>query len=304
MNEDQSGSSSSNPDPNGHQRSWLERIGQALSGEPRDRQDLIQVLRHAQGRGILDPDSLAMIEGVLHVSELQARDIMIPRSQVAVLQRSDRVWDLLPTIVETGHSRFPVVGDSRDDVIGILIAKDLLRFLEPDGEGEFNLRELLRPALFIPESKRLDALLKLFQESRNHLAVVVDEYGGLAGIVTIEDVIEQIVGEIDDEHDDEDDGWILSRGDDGCFVVKALAPIEEFNEHFGTRFSDEEFDTVGGLVANGFGHVPRRGETLQLGGCRFEVVRADSRRIYLLRVSRVPVEAAAVEEQEDRPRAH
>ncbi|MFB4203637.1 Magnesium and cobalt efflux protein CorC [wastewater metagenome] len=297
MNEDRSGSSSSSQSHNGHHRSWLERIGQALSGEPRDREDLVEVLRQATEREILDHDALAMIEGVLHVSELQARDIMIPRSQVAVLQRSDRVWDLMPTIVETGHSRFPVTGESRDDVIGILIAKDLLRYLDPDTQREFNLRELLRPALFIPESKRLDALLKLFQDSRNHLAVVVDEYGGLAGIVTIEDVIEQIVGEIDDEHDDEDDGWILSRGDDGEFVVKALTPIDEFNENFGTDFSDEEFDTVGGLVANGFGHVPRRGEALELGGCRFEVVRADSRRIYLLRVSRFPV-AVAVEDED------
>ncbi|WP_435102048.1 HlyC/CorC family transporter [Arhodomonas sp. AD133] len=303
MNEDRSDSSSSNSSQNGHQRTWLERIGQALSGEPRDREELVELLRHAQQRNLLDQDSLAMIEGVLHVSELQARDIMVPRSRVAVLQRSDRVWDLLPTIVETGHSRFPVTGDSRDDVIGILIAKDLLSYLDPESQREFHLRELLRPALFIPESKRLDALLQLFQESRNHLAVVVDEYGGLAGIVTIEDVIEQIVGEIDDEHDDEDDSWILSRTEDGQSVVKALTPIEDFNEYFGTDFSDEEFDTIGGLVANGFGHLPHRGEALALGGCRFEVVRADNRRIHLLRVSRMPAETVAAEES-DRTQAH
>ncbi|HKJ95916.1 MAG TPA: transporter associated domain-containing protein [Gammaproteobacteria bacterium] len=282
MSEDQPGSTSAS---GGGQKSWLERLGQALAGEPRDREDLLEVLRHAEERGLLDSDGLAMIEGVLHVSELQARDIMIPRSQVAVLQRSDSAWELMPTIVETGHSRFPVTGESRDDVIGILIAKDLLRYLDPQGSGEFNLRELLRPALFVPESKRLDALLKLFQESHNHMAVVVDEYGGLAGIVTIEDVIEQIVGEIDDEHDFEEDSWILSGGNNGRTVVKALTPIEDFNEHFGTDLSDDEFDTIGGLVANRFGHVPRRGENLVLSGYRFEVVRADSRRVHLLLVS-------------------
>lgn len=290
MSEDRPSSSSAS------QRSWLERIGQALGGsEPRDREDLLQILRHANQRGILDGDALAMFEGVLHVAELQARDIMIPRSQVAVLSRADSVWALLPTLIESGHSRFPVTGDSRDDVIGILIAKDLLPYLDPQPQREFQLRELLRPALFIPESKRLDALLKLFQESRNHLAVVVDEYGGLAGIVTIEDVIEQIVGEIDDEHDLDDDTWILNRGEDGRTVVKALTPIEDFNEHFGTDFGDDEFDTIGGLVANGFGHVPRRGESITLGDLRFEVVRADSRRIHLLMVTRstpAPAESA------------
>jgi len=266
-------------------RSWLTRLYKAFSGEPRDRDDLVAMLSHAQQRSLLDADALAMIEGVLHVSELQARNIMIPRSQVAVLQRSDRAVDLLPNIVETGHSRFPVTGESRDDVIGILIAKDLLRYMAPDAERAFSLRELLRPALFIPESKRLDALLKLFQESRNHMAVVVDEYGGLAGIVTIEDVIEQIVGEIDDEHDATADSWVLSGGGDGRTVVKALAPIDEFNAYFGTDFPNDEFDTIGGLVANGFGHVPRRGESIVLGEHRFEIVRADSRRVHLLIVT-------------------
>ncbi len=280
MSEDQSGSTSaSHP-------GWLERIGQALGGhEPRDRDGVVQTLRGAHQRGILDADALSMCEGVLHVADLQVRDIMIPRSQVSLLPRADSVWELLPTIIDSGHSRFPVTGDSRDDVIGILIAKDLLPYLDPEHQREFRLRELLRPALFIPESKRLDALLKLFQESRNHLAIVVDEYGGLAGIVTIEDVIEQIVGEIDDEHDLDDDTWILSQSEDGRTVVKALTPIEVFNEHFGTTLSDEEFDTVGGLVANGFGHMPRRGETLVLAGLRFEVLRADSRRLHLLMVT-------------------
>lgn len=274
----------------GNHKSWLERLGQALAGAPKDREELVEVLRLSHERGILDQNRLSMIEGVLRVSELQARDIMVARSQVAVLQRSCQIWDLLPTIMETGHSRFPVTGESRDDVIGILIAKDLLPYLAREGETEFNIRELLRPALFIPESKRLDALLKLFQESRNHMAIVVDEYGGLAGIVTIEDVIEQIVGEIDDEHDLNEESYILNRQEDGGTVVKALVPIAEFNDHFDTDFSDEEFDTLGGLVANRFGHVPRRGEFTDIGQLRFEVVRADSRRIQLLVVK--PLEMA------------
>ncbi|MCO6442141.1 MAG: CBS domain-containing protein [Nitrococcus mobilis] len=286
MNEDQS-DSSSHTDSN--HKSWLERLGQALAGAPKDREELTELLRLSRERGILDQNRLSMIEGVLRVSELQARDIMVARSQVAVLQRSCRIWDLLPTITESGHSRFPVTGESRDDVIGILIAKDLLPYLAREGELEFNIRELLRPALFIPESKRLDALLKLFQESRNHMAIVVDEYGGLAGIVTIEDVIEQIVGDIDDEHDLNDESYILNHQEDGRTVVKALAPIAEFNDHFNTDFSDEEFDTIGGLVANRFGHVPRRGESTDIGRLHFEVVSADSRRIQLLAVR--PLEA-------------
>ena len=280
MSDDQSGSTRAS------HRSWLEKMGQAFRGyTPRDREELLQALRAAHERAILDAEALSMCEGVLHVAELQVRDIMIPRSQVSLLPRSESVWELLPTIIDSGHSRFPVTGDSRDDVIGILIAKDLLPYLDPQHEREFHLRELLRPALFIPESKRLDALLKLFQESRNHLAIVVDEYGGMAGIVTIEDVIEQIVSKIDDEHDLDEDTWILSRGEDGGTVVKALTPMEVFNEHFNTAFSDEEFDTIGGVVAHGFGHVPRRGEHVVLEGLRFDVVRADSRRVHLLMVT-------------------
>ncbi|RZU97816.1 HlyC/CorC family transporter [Spiribacter vilamensis] len=268
------------------QDTWLMRIGRALGGqEPHDRESLVTMLRSAQQRAILDADALSMCEGVLHVAELQVRDVMIPRSKVSLLRRSESVWELLPAIIDSGHSRFPVTGDNRDDVIGILIAKDLLPYLDPQHQREFQLRELLRPALFVPESKRLDALLKLFQESRNHLAIVVDEYGGLAGIVTIEDVIEQIVGEIDDEHDLDDDAWILNRTDDGQTVVKALTPIDAFNEHFRTDFSDEEFDTIGGVVANAFGHVPQRGENLVIEGLRFDVVRADSRRLHLLMVT-------------------
>jgi magnesium and cobalt transporter len=281
---------------NGSQRTWLERIGQALSGEPKDRDDLVEVLRDAQRRGLLDFDQLAMIEGALHVSEMQVRDIMIPRSQMVVLRRDSEPAELLAPVIESGHSRFPVIGESRDDVIGILIAKDLLRYFAENGNGRFNMRELMRPALFVPESKRLDVMLKEFRSSRNHLAVVVDEYGGVAGMVTIEDVLEQIVGEIDDEHDFDDDTYILSQRE-GSSIVKALTPIEDFNEHFRTGFSDEEFDTIGGLVAHHFGHVPRRGESVVIGHQRFEVIRADSRRIYLLMVTELPAESEGVYSQ-------
>ncbi len=278
---------------NGSQRTWLERIGQALSGEPKDRDDLVELLRDAQRRGLLDVDQLAMIEGALHVSEMQVRDIMIPRSQMVVLRRDAEPDELLAPVIESGHSRFPVIGESRDDVNGILIAKDLLRYFSENTGGRFNMRELMRPALFVPESKRLDVMLKEFRSSRNHLAVVVDEYGGVAGMVTIEDVLEQIVGEIDDEHDFDEDSYVLSQRE-GSSIVKALTPIEDFNAHFGTGFSDEEFDTIGGLVAHHFGHVPRRGETVVIGHQRFEVIRADSRRIHLLMVSELPADAEGV----------
>ena len=269
---------------NGSQhRSWFERIGQAFSGEPKDRDELLEILRDAQRRELFNADALAMIEGVLHVSEMQVRDIMIPRSQMVVLPRDGEPRELLKTVIESGHSRFPVIGENRDDVIGILIAKDLLRYFAEEENNRFNMRELLRPAFFIPESKRLDVLLKEFRSSRNHLAVVVDEYGGVAGMATIEDVLEQIVGEIDDEHDFEEDTYILSHRH-GSSIVKALTPIEDFNEHFGTSFSDEEFDTIGGLVAHEFGHLPRRGESIAIGDLRFDVIRADNRRIHLLMV--------------------
>ncbi len=270
------------------QRGWLERLGQALSGgEPRDREDLVDTLRDAQRRELLDADQLAMIEGVLHVSELQVRDIMIPRSQMVVVRRDADMAELLAPVIESGHSRFPVIGDSRDDVVGILIAKDLLRYVADDSGEGVKMRELMRPALFVPESKRLDVLLTEFRSSRNHLAVVVDEYGGVAGIVTIEDVLEQIVGEIDDEHDYDDDRFILSHRQ-GSSMVKALTPIDDFNAHFETDLDDDEFDTIGGLVAHHFGHLPRRGEVATIDRLRFEVVRADNRRIHLLLVRQLP----------------
>jgi magnesium and cobalt transporter len=271
------------PSTNGSgQRSWFERLS-LLLGEPRDREQLVELLRDAQHRGLIDTDALAMIEGVLQVAEMQVRDIMIPRSQMVVLDRDTPPEEWLPTVIRTGHSRFPVIGESRDEVVGILLAKDLLRHFTEARNGTFDAREVLRAPVFIPESKRLNVLLKEFRANRNHMAVVVDEYGGVAGIVTIEDVLEQIVGEIEDEHDVEEGAFVLKHGD-GRYTVKALTPIQDFNEYFGAGFSDEEFDTVGGLVLHGFGHLPRRGETTDIGRFRFKVLRADNRRVHLLQV--------------------
>lgn len=265
-------------------RSWFERLGHALAGEPRDREELVELLRDSQERDLLDLDALAMLEGVLQVADMQVRDVMVPRAQMVVIDKDAGLDEVLPLIIESGHSRFPVVGDSRDEMAGIVLAKDLLRYFAESGGANFSVREYLRPAPFIPESKRLNVLLKDFRASRNHMAIVVDEYGGVAGLVTIEDVLEQIVGEIDDEHDVDDDNAIVHHGD-GRFTVKALTPVEDFNDCFHTAFSDEEFDTIGGLVMHNFAHMPKRGEELTLGPCRFTVIRADSRRVHLLQVT-------------------
>ena len=254
-----------------------------LAGEPKDRQQLIDLLRDAQRRNLLDADALGMIESVLQVSELQVRDIMIPRAQMVVVNRDDTPAEILSVIIESGHSRFPVIGENRDEVVGILLAKDLLRY-RLDEAQRFDIREMLRPAVFIPESKRLNVLLNEFRASRNHMAIVVDEYGGVAGMVTIEDVLEQIVGDITDEHDIEE-GSFIRRRSETVYIVKALTPVEDFNEYFGTSFSDEEFDTIGGLVTHAFGHLPKRGESVSLSQLRFKVLRADSRRVQLLELS-------------------
>ena len=264
--------------------SLLERLSAFVMREPEDREQLLAVLHSAYQRNLLDADALAMIEGVLQVAEMQARDIMVPRSQMDVIDVNEPPDKFIPFVIQTAHSRFPVIGDNKDDVIGILLAKDLLRYYA--GEEEFNVREMLRPAVFIPESKPLNVLLKEFRKNRNHIAIVVDEYGGVAGLVTIEDVLEQIVGDIEDEYDfDEvEDNIIQEKG--GVFRVKAGTEIEDFNERFGTRFSDESFDTVGGVVMNRFGRVPKRGEQTTIEGYNFKVLRADSRRVYLLQVSK------------------
>lgn len=261
------------------------RIGQAISGEPRDRLELVDILRDAQRRELFDVDAQAMLEGVLQVSEMQVRDIMIPRGQMVVISRDAPLDEVLDLAIESGHSRFPVIGESRDEVIGIVLAKDLLRYFTEGQKGGFNVREYIRPASFIPESKRLNVLLSEFRNSRNHMAIVVDEYGGVSGLVTIEDVLEQIVGDIDDETDTDDEEGDLTRHTDTRFTVRALMPVEDFNEALEAEFSDDEFDTIGGLVTHAFGHLPRRGEKTTMEGYRFRVLRADSRRIHLLEVN-------------------
>ncbi len=263
--------------------SWFSRISQAINRDPLDKDGILHLLRDAQQRGLFTLDTLAMIEGALQVSEMHVRDIMIPRAQMVMLDLNAPPEKLIQIIVESGHSRFPVISENRDDVQGIFLAKDLLDYYATGSSEPFNMREAMRPAVFIPESKRLNVLLRDFRSSRNHMAIVVDEYSGVAGLVTIEDVIEQIVGDIDDEHDFDDQVFIKQRGDN-LYSVLALTPIEEFNDFFSTRFSDEEFDTIGGLLLQAFGHMPKRGESLTLDNFYFEVVRSNSRRIHLLRV--------------------
>jgi magnesium and cobalt transporter len=263
---------------------WLRRIADSISGEPRDLEQLADVLSDARERGLIDSDVLRMLESVLQVSEIQVRDVMVPRSQMVVINREDPVDRILPVVIESGHSRFPVVGEDRDEVAGILLAKDLLRYFVEDSEGSFDIRECLRPAVFIPESKRLNVLLKEFRVTHNHMAIVVDEYGGVAGLLTIEDVLEQIVGDIGDEYD-VDEGEGIRKEADRSWTVPALTRIEDFNQAFGTRFADEEFDTIGGLVLHELGRMPRRGEAVQIGGLELKVTRADRRRIETLRVT-------------------
>ena len=277
MNDDQSTNGSGT-------KSWLGRLGQALTGgEPRDRSELIETLREAHDRKLLDDDALSMIEGAMDVSETQVRDAMIPRGQMIVLNRDATPEEALAIIVESGHSRFPVVGEDKDEIDGILLAKDMLRLFVAGGEG-LRLTDVLRSAVFIPESKRLNVLLKEFRASRNHMAIVVDEYGGVAGLITIEDVLEEIVGEIDDEHDEAEDAFIRAV-DDNHYTVKALTPIDEFNEYFGTELSESEFDTIGGLVTGEIGRLPELGERVEVTGVEFEVLQADSRRLHLLGLS-------------------
>lgn len=267
-------------------RTWLERIGQALLGEPKDRDELVGMLRDAQQRDLLDSDALAMMEGVVQVSEMQVRDIMISRAQMVVMEHDWPMEKILEVAIESGHSRFPVIEEDRDDISGILLVKDLLGHFARGG-GELKLGDFLRPAKFIPESKRLNVLLKEFRSTRLHMAIVVDEYGGTAGLVTIEDVLEQIVGEIDDEHDADDDAANIRESQPGEFVIKALTPVEDFNEHFSSDFSEEKADTIGGLIMMELGHLPKRGEEVEIQDFRFKILRADNRRIHLVSTSRV-----------------
>ena len=278
MNDGQSANGSGN-------RTWLERLTQALLGEPLDREKLVEQLRDAEQHNILDAEALSMIEGVMQVSDIQVRDVMIPRAQMVVVEADYEPDQFVKTVVDSGHSRFPVVNDSRDDVEGILLAKDLLSYFAGDQRrNKFNMRDYIRPAVFIPESKRLNVLLRDFRSKRNHMAIVADEYGGVSGLVTIEDVLEQIVGEIDDEHDTEDAPFVR-RLKNGEYTVKALTPVEDFNEYFNTTFNAEEFDTIGGVVIKALGHLPVRGETRIVDGVQFKVLRADKRRVHLLGVT-------------------
>jgi magnesium and cobalt transporter len=282
MPDDTPGRTTEHPAPD--RRSWLERLSQAFSGDPRSREDLIEILRDAQNDGLIAVDTLKMMEGAIGVSERTVASVMVSRAQMVVLPVSARFFDLMKMVVESGHSRFPVHGEDKDEILGILLAKDLLRGVVSDG-GPASIRELLRPAVLIPESKRLNVLLKEFRQSRNHMAIVVDEYGGVAGLVTIEDVLEEIVGEIDDEHDDANPTAQIAAQADGQFVVDALTPIPDFNERFGANFPDDEYDTVGGLVTDAIGHLPESGEELALGRFHFRVSRADARRVHALIVS-------------------
>lgn len=265
-------------------RSWLERLSKALLREPQDREQLVNLLRNAEQRNLLDAQALAMIEGVLQITDMQVRDIMIPRGQMVVVEQEASLKKSLPIITESGHSRFPVIGETRDEIIGILLAKDLLAFNTHAEHPRFNIRDILRPAIFVPESKRLNRLLQEFRVNHNHMAIVVDEYGGVSGLVTIEDVLEQIVGEIEDEYDIDDESFIkqLSKSQ---YTVKALTPIEEFNQYFGAKLVEKDFDTMGGLVMSAFGHLPKRGEIVHIDHFRFKVLHSDKRQIRLLRVT-------------------
>ena len=294
MSEEQQGNLEKEIKP---QRSWVERLGQALQGELKDREQLKVVLSEALKNNIIDQDAFSMIDGALQVAEMQVRDIMLPRSQMVVLEMNSSEEELMDTVIVSAHSRFPVVADSKDEIVGILLAKDLLPHLVNDKDKKLNVRDVLRPAVFVPESKRLNVLLKEFKSTRNHIAIVVDEYGGVAGMVTIEDVLEQIVGEIEDEHDFDEDAFIFEHSKSHA-TVKAIIPIEDFNEHFKTKLRNHEFDTIGGIVMNALGYVPKRGESVIIGDLDFKILRSSTRRIDLLEVSPVS-EKVATESADD-----
>jgi magnesium and cobalt transporter len=270
-------------------RSWLERLSDLVSREPKDKEQLMEVLRDAEERDLLSGEMLSMIESVLQVSEMQVREVMIPQSQMIAVESDSTLEKLLPMVIESGHSRFPVIDDTGHEVLGILLAKDLLSHFFNKTSSEFNMKDVLRPAVFIPQSKRLDILLKEFRIKRNHMAIVIDEYGHVSGLVTIEDVLEQIVGEIEDEYDIDEDDYIKNHPDNS-YTVKAATPIDDFNDYFNTKFSDEEFDTIGGLVLQGFGHLPKRGESLTIQAFQFKVLHSDNRRIHLLEVKKIEPE--------------
>jgi len=268
-------------------RSWLSKITAIFSRKPRTKADLEDVLSVAAEDEVIDDDARSIIEGAMQVSDMQTREIMIPRSQMMVIKGDCTLEEILPQIISSAHSRYPVVGESTDDILGILLVKDLLPHILSQDHSDFRIADLLRKTMVVPESKRLNILLREFREKHNHMAIVIDEYGGVAGLVTIEDVLEEIVGEIEDETDVEADRYIHKITDDD-YLIKALTPIDEFNEHFKTRLSDKEFDTIGGLVIQAFGHMPSRNETTTLEGFEFKVIIADQRKIHSLRLRPAP----------------
>lgn len=264
-------------------KSWIDKIAQVFSDEPTDTKSLLELVRNAEADQVLDADALSIIEGALQVSSMQVRDIMIPRSQVITVPADLAAVEIIELITKASHSRFPVIGDNVDSVLGILLAKDLLPLALNNAAEKFQIKDVIRPATFVPESKRLNVLLREFRETRQHMAIVIDEYGSVCGAVTIEDVLEQIVGEIEDEYDVDDDSYI-KKFDEENYIVKALTPVDEFNDYFATAFSDQEFITVGGLVLQQFGHIPERGETITIGKFLITVLNADSRQIKLIKV--------------------
>ncbi|ARN74699.1 HlyC/CorC family transporter [Oceanicoccus sagamiensis] len=272
--------------PEPEEKSWLEKIAHAFSSEPKSRDDLLDILKVAQHNEVIDNDALKIIDGAMQVTEMQVREIMIPRTQMTVIKAEESLSELLPQIIKTAHSRYPVIGENTDEVLGILLAKDLLPLVLEKDADSIDITPMLRPATVVPESKRLNVLLREFREKRNHMAIVIDEYGGVAGLVTIEDVLEEIVGEIEDEHDVEPDSYIKKLAEND-YIIKALTPIDDFNEAFEAEFSDEEFDTIGGIILQQFGHLPRRNEVATVNGYEFKVLNADSRQVHLLRMSEI-----------------
>lgn len=271
--------------------SWRDKLTHFIKGSPSNRDELVDVFRTATDDSIINDESLAMLEGALQMSDMQARDIMIPRSQMVVIDKDLSLVEMYDTVTESAHSRFPVIGEDRDDVLGILLAKDMLKVLRPDGDADTDTTQLLnnlRSAVVVPESKRLDVLLKEFRINRNHMAIVVDEYGGVSGLVTIEDILEEIVGEIEDETDVDDELVMIQPRAENCWLVQAHLDIEDFNEHFKTDIKDDEFDTVSGLLLQSFGHLPGQGEATQIGDYNFEISEADNRRIISALVTLVP----------------
>ncbi len=266
--------------------SWLYKVRNFMTFEIESKDELSALLSTAKDNGILDQEAFQMMSGVVAVSDMQARDIMIPRAQMVVIEKDESLNEFLPKIVESGHSRFPIIGEDKDDVVGILIAKDLLGYLHQHEMNDFNIRDFMRPAVFVPESRRLNMLLKDFRSKRNHLAIVSDEYGGVSGMITIEDILEEIVGEIEDEHDIEEQQTFIRRQDADHYAVAGLTPIETFNDYFDAKLSEEEFDTVAGIITQAFGHLPQKGETIKLDEFQFEILEADDRQIHRLRVMR------------------